>query len=281
LEILVGVAFSVSAPRPATERAGKVSRAAKPCTLFSMDQRHALAAALLSTSMTMGCGNGDYVIGRFQDDACSAHDDALLCSGFERPDLSDWMSLVVADAHVEQSEKRSHGGDGSLFAESTGQKSSAVVAKEFSPVKQGELYLRAFLYVPDGLPTKTMNIFFLGDYATPDPFRGVDFNLEDGALSTYSPRNQPDRFTSTTLAIPRDRWFCLQIEMTVSEDAGAVTMLVDGEIGLEQKNVNTRPPAGVHLLRAGIDWSSGQTEPFNFYLDDLVLDTAPIDCTDP
>jgi hypothetical protein len=278
---LVGVAFTVSAQCTPAEHAGNVSRAAKPCTLFRMNRRHALAAALLGAVVISGCGSGDYVIGRFDDDACSAHGDALLCSGFERPDLSDWTSVVVADALVEQSEERSHGGEGSLFAESKGQQSSAVVSKEFTPVKQGEIYLRAFLYVPDDLPTETMNIFFLGDYATPDPFQGVDFNLEAGALSTYAPRSQPDRFTSTTLVIPRDRWFCLQIEMTVSADAGAITMRVDGEIGLEQKNMNTRPSAGVHLLRAGIDWSSGQTEPFNFYLDDLVLDTAPIDCTDP
>jgi len=101
----------------------------------------------------------------------------------------------------------------------------------------------------------------MGDYATPDPFKGVDFNLEDGALSTYVPGDNPDRFTSTTLVIPRDRWFCLQVEMTVSPDAGALTILVDGEIGLEQKNMNTRPAAGVHLLRTGVDWSSKQADP--------------------
>lgn len=260
----------------------EVSQRAKACTLFWMTRRHALASVLLCAVVLSGCGTRGYVIGRFRDDACSAHRDAILCSGFEQPDLSDWTSVVVENhAQVEQSAKRAHGGKASLFAKSTGQKSAAVVAEEFAPVTQGELFLRAFMYVPSGLPTKTMNIMFLGDYATPDPFRGVDFNLEDGALSTYVPGGKPDRFTSTTLVIPRDRWFCLQVQMTVSANAGALTMRVDGEIGLEQKNMKTRPPAGVHLLRAGIDWSSGQTEPFDFYIDDLVLDTAAVDCTDP
>lgn len=226
------------------------------------------------------CGNGAYVIGRFHDDSCDTHHDAIVCSGFEQPDLSDWSVVVVDNAHVEQSAERAHGGNGSLFAESSGAKSTAVVSKEFPPVTQGELFLRAFVYVPDAQPTKTLNFLFLGDYAAPDPFRGIDFNLEDGALSTYVPGDQPDRFVSTALVIPRDRWFCLQIQMTVSANAGAVTMRVDGEIGLEQKNMNTRPAAGVHLLRAGIDWSSGQTEPFEFSLDDLVLATTPLDCND-
>jgi hypothetical protein len=237
-----------------------------------MNRRDALAAAVLGAALLSGCGTRGYVIGRFRDDACSAHRDAILCSGFEQPDLSDWTStVVVGKAQVEQSEERAHQGKGSLFAESTGQKSTAVVAEQFAPVTQGELFLRAFMYVPAGLPTKTMNILFLGDYATPDPFRGVDFNLENGFLSTYVPGNKPERFTSTTLAIPRDRWFCLQIQMTVSANAGALTIRVDGEIGLEQQN----------MLRAGIDWSSGQTEPFDFYIDDLVLATEAVDCVDP
>jgi hypothetical protein len=37
----------------------------------------------------------------------------------------------------------------------------------------------------------------------------------------------------------------------------------------------------VHLLRAGIDWSSEQTDPFDLYLDDLVLATTPVGCENP
>jgi hypothetical protein len=246
---------------------------------FSVNRRRGVAVALFGAVALGGCEDGSYVIGRFQDESCDAYTGALACSGFEKPDLSDWTSVIVVNkAHVEETDARSHDGRGALHAESTGAKSAAVVAEQFPPVKDGELYLREYLYVPDGQPTKTINFLFLGDYATPDPFKGVDFNLEDGALSTYIPGNNPDRFTSTMLVIPRDRWFCLQIEMSVSPDAGAVTMRVDGEIGLEQKDVNTRPPAGIHLLRTGLDWSSEQAEPFEFYVDDLVLSTEPVDC---
>jgi hypothetical protein len=238
-------------------------------------------ALLVSVGIMVGCSEDEYVIGRFHDDACSAHHAALMCSGFEQPDLSEWSEVLIeSDAHIEQSDARAHSGAGSLFAESTGAKSSAVVAKEFAPLMAGELYLRAYVYVPDNLPTHTMNILFLGDYATPDPFRGVDLNLEDGALSIYVPASRPDRVTSTTLVIPRDHWFCLQIALTVSSNAGAITVRVDGDVALEQKNMNTRSSGGVHLLRAGIDWSSGQTERFDFNLDDLVLDTVSIDCND-
>jgi hypothetical protein len=241
--------------------------------------RLGLLAALLGAGALLPACSGSYVIGRFTDEGCSAHKDAIFCSGFERPDLSDWTQVLVdGDAHVEQTVERVHGGNGALHAGSTGEKSSAVVAKEFTPLKDGDLYLRAFLYVPGGLPTKTMNIFFIGDFATPDPFKGVDFNLEDGAFSTYVPQDNPQRFTSTTLTIPRDEWFCLQVHMAVSAKEGKVTIDVDGDSALEEQGMNTRPDAGIHLLRAGIDWSSLQTEPFDFYVDDLVLSTSSVDC---
>jgi hypothetical protein len=34
----------------------------------------------------------------------------------------------------------------------------------------------------------------------------------------------------------------------------------------------------VHLLRAGVDWSSLQTEPFDIFMDDLVLSKNTVDC---
>lgn len=237
------------------------------------------ASTLAALALLAACGSEDHVIGRFTDPSCDDHADALVCSGFERPDLSEWgRVIVVNEARVEQTDARAFAGSGALHAESLGDESAAVVAREFEAVTGGELHLRAHLYVPDGLPTEAINVFFLGDVATPDPFRGVDFNLESGALSTYVPGQAPDRFTSTLLTIPRDTWFCLQIAMTLSPDAGTVTILVDGEVGLEQANMKTLPEAGVHLLRAGVDWSSLQVEPFDLYIDDLVLSTSAVDC---
>ncbi|HVW26712.1 MAG TPA: hypothetical protein VHC69_15195 [Polyangiaceae bacterium] len=237
------------------------------------------AAALFAAVPALAGCSDSYVIGRFTDDSCKAYAGAIFCSGFERPDLSDWTQEIVdGNAHVEQTEQRAYDGNGALHAGSTGEQSTAVVAKQFAPVKSGDLYLRAHLYVPGGLPTKTMNVFFLGDFASPDPFKGIDFNLEDGALSTYVPQDDPQRFTSTTLTIPRDRWFCFQVHVVVSDGAGALTILVDGNTALDEQGMNTRPDAGIHLLRAGIDWSSMQTEPFDFYVDDLVLATAAVDC---
>lgn len=239
-----------------------------------------LRCTLSSVALLAAC-SGPYVIGRFADEGCKAHADAIFCSGFESPDLSDWSRVLVeGSARVEQAGDRIREGKGALHAWSSGESSSAVVAQDFPPVNDGDLFLRAFLYVPAGLTTKTMNILFLGDVATPDPFKGIDVNLEDGMFSTYVPENDPQRFTSTALAIPRDEWFCLQVHVKVAPAGGAVTILVDGATALDQQGMDTLPEGGIHLLRVGIDWSSLQSEPFDFYVDGLVLSTTTVDCTD-
>src|SRR5262249_47366748 len=139
-----------------------------PGTLSGMRR---LGATFVCLATLTGCESDRYVIGRFVDDSCRTHEDALVCSGFELPDLSDWSRVVVDnDAHVGQTDARAFDGRGALHAASTGEKSEAVVAGEFEPVKGGDLYLRAYLYVPHGVPTKTMNFLFIGDVATPDPF---------------------------------------------------------------------------------------------------------------
>jgi len=240
-----------------------------------------LPGALVALLVLAGCDSEKYVIGRFADEYCELRSSRLFCSSFERPDLGEWSDVQLErDASVEQTDERAYSGMGALHARSLGARSAAVVVQELTPVTEGELYLRAQLYVPKDLPTETMNLFFLGAVPTPDPFKGFDINLEDGALSIYSPQGVPDRVTGS-LSVPRDTWFCLGVQVMVSHDVGSVRVLVDGELAVAHEAIDTLPDGGVHVLRAGVDWSSEQTEPFEVYIDDVVLDTQPIACPEP
>jgi hypothetical protein len=237
--------------------------------------------ALLAVSLLGGCTSDGYVIGRFRDEACAQTPDALVCSDFEQPDLSDWSDVLMQNTgHVEETDDRAYVGHGSLHAGSAGPESVGVVGRSFATVTNGQLFFRAHFFVPSGRETETMNVLFLGDYATPDPFQGIDVNLEAGAPSIYVPGSAPDRVTSTTVRIPTDQWFCLRMDVTVSRDAGSVTLLVDDVPAVDQPNLNTAPDAGIHRLRAGVDWSSKQATPFDVYIDDLVLATTPVACDD-
>ena len=231
------------------------------------------------------CSSGPYFIGEQHRDAgppsecAEAFADALACSGFEEGDLpSEWADQpIVGAGELERTTERAHSGEAALRASSDGPESVAVVATEIEPVLSGTLYLRVHLYVPAGVPTETINILFIGSDPAPDPFTGLDINLEDGALQIFSPQNDPARVTGE-LTIPRDAWFCLRAEIAVSDAAGAAQLFVDGELALAATGLDTLPDDGVHLLRAGVDWSSEQETSFEIYIDDLVLDDAPVAC---
>jgi len=248
----------------------------------------------------LACVDNPYVLGALREDAsvpadastdaavldpCTSHPGALACSGFEVEGLDDWPApVIVNEAEIGRSTARARSGVGSLHARSSDADSTAVVVQEFAARSDGELYLRVWLYVPGQLPTETINLFFLGDDPNPTtdpvaPFLGMDINLEAGVLQLYSPQNAPDRITGT-LTIPRDRWFCLRGVFAVGEE-GAVQLFVDDAPALEVLPHDTLPDAGIHLLRAGVDWSSGQTEPFEVFMDDLVLSDALVACSAP
>ena len=55
-------------------------------------------------------------------------------------------------------------------------------------------------------------------------------------------------------------------------------MFVDDQLALDARSIDTLPDDGVTQFRAGIDWSSEQDSLFEIYIDDLVLDTAPVAC---
>jgi hypothetical protein len=243
------------------------------------------AVVLCAVLVGAGCADNPYVIGRFADagsDECAQeHASALACSGFEARDVAaDWDAVAIEESGaVERSTARAHHGRAALHATSEDSDSVAVVSKTFAPLRSGAVDFRAYVYVPSGVQTQTMNIFFVGYEPTPDPFQGVDFNLEDGAVQVYSPQATPDRQTGT-LHIPRDRWFCFRAHVVISDDRneGAVQAFIDDTLALDATMIDTLPMDGVRQFRAGVDWSSEQTTPFAIYLDDVVLDTKKVTC---
>jgi hypothetical protein len=244
------------------------------------------AAAMSCVLAVWGCSDNPYVIGRHIDgdggvpgECGAAQSDALLCSGFEQPDVAAdlGVTVIVNQGVVERSTALAHSGSGSLHASTSAMMSTAVVRASFPAMHSGAVYVRTYLYVPADLPTQTMNIFFVGDTPFPDPFLGLDFNLTQGAVELYSPQNQPQRYIGE-LTIPRDRWFCFRVRTEISDSDGLVQAFVDDQLALEVTGIDTLPPEGVRLFRAGVDWSSGQDAFFEIYMDDLVVDSAPVAC---
>jgi hypothetical protein len=241
------------------------------------------------------CADNPYVIGHARDVHDAAADsqadasfdaglttcsEALVCSGFERELRADWTDIAVeGSGQVDRVTTRSHSGAGSLHASTRSVESVADVVARFAALRSGSLYLRAYLYVPAGLPTDVMNVFFIGSRPDPlndEPFVGVDLNLVAGALQLFSPQATPTRQTGV-LEIPRDRWFCLRAELEIGSDAGA-SVYIEDALALRATGIDSSANGGVTMMRAGIDWSSSQDAFFELFMDDLVLDTQPVGC---
>jgi hypothetical protein len=253
----------------------------------------ALVCACICAGFCVACSGNPYVIGRVSDagevgqtdaesgvgaalgECAEVHQKALLCSGFEKPELSAEWSYQdhTRDGVVERSVERAHSGVGSLRASSAGPSNYALVAADFPALRGGELHLRSYVYVPADQPTQIMNVMFVGDGD-----HGVDFNLDDGAAQLYSPQS-PQRYTDTR-SIPRDRWFCLRLQLSIDDVRGAMRVFIDERMALQTGPFDTLPEDGVNELRLGIDWSSEQEPLFEIYFDDVVADTAPVSCMD-
>ncbi|MEY4576388.1 MAG: hypothetical protein RL701_1091 [Pseudomonadota bacterium] len=245
--------------------------------------------ALAWLGVALACADNPYVIGHVlptEADGGSANScadsTALLCSSFESEQLSDeWSDTVLENAgEIARTTARSHTGDAALHAQTHAMSSLAVVASTFEPLRAGTVYFRAYLYVPDALPTRAINIFFLGDTPDPDPFSGVDFNLEDGALEVYSPQANPNR-QKGTLKIPRGQWFCVRADVVIADQRASIDVHIDDALALHATEIDTLPSGGIRLFRAGIDWSSAQDDFFEIFMDDIALDTAPVACLAP
>jgi hypothetical protein len=99
-------------------------------------------------------------------------------------------------------------------------------------------------------------------------------------VQVFSPQANPVRQTGS-LRIPRDAWFCFQARIEVRDADGVVQVRIDGAPAIEATDIDTRPPDGIDELRVGIDWSSEQEEPFELYIDDVVVDTVEVACLAP
>jgi hypothetical protein len=235
------------------------------------------------------CTNNPYVIGYAEeggrapepDASVSACASALVCAGFEGELASEWPNPIIDNAaSIDTSTVQAHSGASSLHATSSGPMSRAAVVRDFPAQHAGDLYVRAWVYIPAGEPTQIMNFMFVGDdVASNETFEGVDFNLDQDALELFLPLHDPSRFTST-VTLPRARWSCLRAHVSLSDTAGAVETYVDDALALQVQGLDTVPDGGMRQFRAGVDWSSEQTSFFEIYIDDVLVSLHELGCDD-
>lgn len=204
---------------------------------------------------------------------CAEHPDALLCSGFDDEALSEWMITGEPDSTLGATGSPRYAGRSALEArvETFNGRSRFIAA--YPPQTSGTLYLRAWMFVPRGTVLENLHTITVGDGDTPD--WGVNLEFYAGALAVETPVLPP---AGDGVAVPIGRWFCLQAEIDLDDDAGAVRAWLDRRPAVSLRDADTLPEAGARNLTVGIDHLA-QEDAATVFFDELLLDLEPTSCT--
>ncbi|MGE0790162.1 MAG: hypothetical protein AB7S26_31095 [Sandaracinaceae bacterium] len=139
-----------------------------------------------------------------------------------------------------------------------------------------DLYARVFVRVPASAPpAEDINVMYVGEHG--GTFRGILLGLEAGLRPFVQNQQDPTPGPRVVAApIPTDRWVCLEGHVALS-GSGVIELEVDGESQGTMTGIDTEPMLPITVAYVGIARGHGQP-PFDLFLDDLVIDDAPIGC---
>ena len=138
------------------------------------------------------------------------------------------------------------------------------------------LYARMWGYFPSPYPNA------YNQYITYANTSGNGFAMGARNLNiTTNHFSAVDFGESTSTQLPRDRWVCLQFEAPTNQ-TGTIRAFIDGIEVTDIALPVTPPEATMTQLYIGLDWSGlAMTIPaFDAWFDDIIVDDAPISCTD-
>jgi len=207
-----------------------------------------------------------------------ACDQGVFCSGFESPLLEEWDRIPKLNGTANLQSSVVHAGQGALSAAASPPTGAAFVSKTgLGPYWSGSFHTRAYYFVPSsaaGLSLALMSIdptpLVMADgitlLATADGF-GISVNSAEG----------PALYSGKT-AVPFDRWFCLELELQLSDTKGVATIRLDGSAEDVATDIDTLPLLGVTQVSVGIALAQASASKARVFVDDFVADTNPIGC---
>lgn len=205
--------------------------------------------------------------------ACDTIPGIVFCEDFEGPPKlvsveAEPPSLVVADT------SRAYRGATSLHARTTRAVEAAWRLGGVLPtVTGGELYARWYHYEPSTNPHRRIGSIHLVESSP--PFNGVIFGLTDGNIDVSS--TAAGAINVSSVAMPQDRWTCLQLRVVIAAAGGTVESWVDGVPAARLDNVGTLPATGYRNVHAGL-FGAGPAADIDLWTDEVAVGTMPIAC---
>jgi hypothetical protein len=272
--------------RPATAMSDAAlmadARTSQPAIDAAIDAR-AVPPALDSGSGTATPDTGPVIVPPVGESACyDKFQSRLACEGFEAELAAPWWPGLELGA-VSRSARPTHVGDGALRAVTTAANGHAFAGRPtFARLTSGTMYLRSYVFVPSGVPLNGVVVHGMSEELA--PYGGVSILLSDQRLKLdvhpEGPGVNPVFVDGESgLTLPRDRWNCLQMQVSISPTGGAVRLSVNGKVAVESVGtLRTLPASGYWGITAGIVYMDPKQAPLELFVDEVVADLAPIPC---
>jgi len=190
-----------------------------------------------------------------------------------------WSGKIIGtDAVVERDKSRPHGGDASLKCSkgvATGLRYLEVALAK--ALTTGEVYSRVFLYAPSSWSVESWLIpMEMKGTTTHDNKFSFDLSLTGYGTNLSGVGSS----TTANATLPRDKWVCVELALSLSATKGWPRLYVDGKLADEHLNVHTLlsdSDPGIERFRVGLNPAATQGIA-EIWFDDWAIATARIGC---
>jgi len=204
--------------------------------------------------------------------ACSAYQNALFCDDFEGGDLSKWFLNLDGSNTVVHDTAFTRTGSGAAHSRAVETGAARLIATVLGGATSGTFYARFYQWVPQGPVIDDISLVHFVSNVSPYP--GVVLALRDDQEFTLLSTINSTMGATTLLPLPRASWACVQVRLEIGT-SGTVTSWLNGAVVATYAG-NTVTPNGYRDFHIGVYVSSGP--PLDAWLDDVVVDAAPVPC---
>ncbi|HZH03577.1 MAG TPA: endo-1,4-beta-xylanase [Myxococcaceae bacterium] len=204
-----------------------------------------------------------------------------LCESFEavtRPNSFGWYPIEDGGGTVSLSSTR-YRGKQALRARTTPSANSAAFMGRgvFGGKTSGNIYARAYIYVPASitLGTGTINVMNVGE--TQPPYQGVAFALTGNNQVQLGLTTANQYISSAANAFKRNEWTCITMRVTAGA-SGSAAIAVNGAIAVSRNALDTLPAGGYGHAQAGIVYITPGHPATEVFIDEFAVSTSPLGC---
>ena len=205
----------------------------------------------------------------------TVHAGAMFCDGFEDGTEDAWYNSWTRDGTTAIATDRAYRGRYSFLARTDVAAGRAAINTDvIDPTTSGHIYVRAWFYIE---PVAVTDISLVQIGESVSPWAHASVSSVGGGTQLFINTTSP---TTTRLgaAAPVDEWFCLELHVDVSATAGTIEHWLHGTRETSVTGIDTLPAQGMELVTVGAPYTGPSQVPARIYVDEVVVDDAPIGC---